>query len=582
MNKINRRGRLIVAAAVTAGAAAAGTSLTGGMLGATALADATSTPTVTGGSPVSYGFTTLNDHADPTFNQLLGINNEGRIAGYFGSGAAGHPNKGYLLISPYGQGSYHSENFPGSVQTQVTGLNSQGVSVGFWSSMNNASMVNGNSGFWVRNGQFHNASFPTGASASPPVDQLLGVNDSGVAAGFWTDANGNNHGYLVNINTGTFSSVTDPNASSASLTAAAINDNGDIAGFYTSQNGNTDGFLVEGHTFTDLSVPGASSTMALGVNVNDEVVGTYTVGSGSSAAMYGFSWTPGGGFQRIDPYGMGTTTINGVNDAGDLVGFYVDSAGNTDGLLAVPVKAPGVTVQVPLTPMPQGTVTVGRDSSGAVEAAISAFGLTPGSSHTVELVNGAGGVVASFGTLTADNVGNAQATLDSGYKSTPGAWSVAILNGTAGDPVSTEPIAETAEYLGGTNTYQLLPVEVGSNGMSYGTPQGSAVVSYDPNAQTISVTVNASGLSPGAHAAHIHIGSCQSQGAVQYMLMDFTADGNGQILNETRTVTNASTPLPASGWYLNLHQGNSNNILSNGNPTINFHPLLCGDIVTQG
>jgi hypothetical protein len=33
---------------------------------------------------------------------------------------------------------------------------------------------------------------------------------------------------------------------------------------------------------------------------------------------------------------VGTTTINGVNDAGELVGFYVDAAGNTDGFLALP------------------------------------------------------------------------------------------------------------------------------------------------------------------------------------------------------------------------------------------------------
>jgi hypothetical protein len=406
---------------------------------------------------------------------------------------------------------------------------------------------------------------------------LLGVNDSGVAVGFWTDANGDNHGYLVNVNTGTFSSVTDPNAPSSSLTAAAINSGGGIAGFYTNPaNGNTDGFLESGGAFIDLSVPGASSTMAFGVNDNGEVVGTYTAGSGSSAAMHGFSWTLGGGFQSIDdPHGMGTTTINGVNDAGDLVGFYVDSAGHTDGMLA----APKATVAAALTPMPQGTVTVGRDSSGAVDAAISAFGLTPGSSHTVALVNGAGGVVASFGTLTANSAGNAQATLDSGYTFTTGTWYVVIRNGTASDPVSAAPIAETAGYTGGTSTYQLLPVEAGSNGRSYGTPQGSAVLSYDPNAQTISVTVNASGLTPGAHAAHIHLGSCQSQGAVQYMLTDFTADGNGQIVNETQTVMNVTTPLPASGWYLNLHQGNSGNILSNGSPTINFRPLLCGNIV---
>ena len=199
-----------------------------------------------GGGPVSYGFKTLDNQADPTFNQLLGINNDGTIAGYFGSGAAGHPNQGYRLLPPHGHGSYQSENFPGSVQTQVTGLNNKGVTVGFWSSANNASMVNDNSGFWARGGQFHTANFPAAAAASPPVDQLLGVNDSGVAVGFWTDANGDNHGYLVNVNTGTYRSVTDPNAPSASLTAAAINSGGGIAGFYTNQSGNTDGFLMAG------------------------------------------------------------------------------------------------------------------------------------------------------------------------------------------------------------------------------------------------------------------------------------------------------------------------------------------------
>jgi Cu/Zn superoxide dismutase len=588
MSKINRRRRLIVAAAVTAGVAAAGTSPAGGVAGATALADVmraaptvtgAPAPAVTGGGPVSYGFRTLDSQADPTFNQLLGINNGGTIAGYFGSGAAGHPNQGYRLLPPHGHGSYQRENFPGAVQTQVTGLNNTGVTVGFWSSANNASMVNDNSGFWALGGQFHNANFPAGAPASPPVDQLLGVNDSGVAVGFWADANGKNHGYLVDVNTGAFSSVTDPNAPGASLTAAAINSGGGIAGFYTSQSGNTDGFLESGDEFIDLAVPGASSTMALGVNDNDEVVGTYTAGAGGSAATHGFSWTLSGGFQSIDdPHGIGTTTVNGVNDAGDLVGFYVDGAGNTDGMLA----APKATVQVPLTPMPQGTVTLGRDGSGAVDAAITAFGLTPGSSHSVELVNVAGGVIASFGTLTADGTGAARATLDSGYRSGPGAWSVAILGGTAGDPVSAEPIAETAGYTGGTSAYPLLPVEVGPHGISYGTPQGSAVVSYDPNAQAISVTVNASGLTPGAHAAHVHLGSCRSQGAVQYMLTDFTADRSGQIVNETRTVTNVTTPLPASGWYLNLHQGNSGNILANGSPTVNFRPLLCGDIRPAG
>ena len=78
--------------------------------------------------------------------------------------------------------------------------------------------------------------------------------------------------------------------------------------------------------------------MALGVNDRDEVVGTYTIGSGGTATMHGFTWKPGQGFSTVDdPQGIGTTTINGVNDAGNLVGFYVDGAGNTDGLLATPL-----------------------------------------------------------------------------------------------------------------------------------------------------------------------------------------------------------------------------------------------------
>jgi hypothetical protein len=330
MSKLNRRGLRITAAAVAAGAI----TVAGSALAATAQAAPLSQ------AATSYHFSTLDNNHDVTFNQLLGINNEGTIAGYFGSGAAGHPNKGYLLFPRYGQGNYENENFPGSVQTQVTGLNDNGVTVGFWSSMNTASMANNNFGFWERNGKFHTADFPTGTPASPPVDQLLGVNDGNVAVGFWTDASGNNHGYTVNTNDGRYSSVTDPKAPSASLSATAINNDGDIAGFYANPaTGNTDGFLKMGGKFIDLAAPGASSTMALGVNDHNEVVGTYTVGTGSSAVMHGFTWTQKSGFATVDdPHGMGTTTINGVNDAGDLVGFYVDATGNTDGLLATPQK----------------------------------------------------------------------------------------------------------------------------------------------------------------------------------------------------------------------------------------------------
>jgi hypothetical protein len=330
---ISRRAGLRLGAAVVATGALTATGLT--LLGS---ASASTQPSIAQGSG-GYTFRTLDNASDLTFNQLLGINDNDHIAGYFGSGAAGHPNKGYLLRPPYGgQSRYQNINFPTSVQTQLTGLNDEGVQVGFWSTENTASMNNNNFGFYLADGRFHEVNFPTGDNASPPVDQLLGVNNHDVAVGFYTNSQGNNRGYEYNIITGRFTRVLKPGSSHASLTAAAINNHGDVAGFYTASGGVTDGFLkYASGRFITLAVPGATMTQAFGVNDSDEVVGTYTDGTGNNATTHGFIWRPGHGFSTVDdPHGIGTTTINGVNDSGDLVGFYTDASGNTDGMLALP------------------------------------------------------------------------------------------------------------------------------------------------------------------------------------------------------------------------------------------------------
>jgi hypothetical protein len=55
---------------------------------------------------------------------------------------------------------------------------------------------------------------------------------------------------------------------------------------------------------------------------------------------------------------VGTTTVNGINDRGDLVGFYVDAAGNTDGFLAMPSGHTGFTNGTTRTGL-KGDSTVG-------------------------------------------------------------------------------------------------------------------------------------------------------------------------------------------------------------------------------
>jgi len=296
-----------------------------GALGATALAGCGSAIHVSNSASSSlaaaaaggYKFATIGSTKDRTFNQLLGINNSERIAAYFGSGAIGHPNKGYTITTPYAQGDIKSENFPGSVQTQVTGLNDDSVQVGFFSTQNTKSLSNNNFGWYdAANGSFHKVVYPTGNNANPQVDQLLGVNDHDIAVGFYNNSGGSARGYEYNINNGRFSLVTEPGAPAGgkapSLTAAAINNLGDVAGFYTTAGGTVDAFLkLASGRFITITVPGASATNAFGVNDSDTVAGTYTVGTGTAAKTNGFTWRGGRLTTKIDdPSGVGTTFLN--------------------------------------------------------------------------------------------------------------------------------------------------------------------------------------------------------------------------------------------------------------------------------
>src|SRR6516225_2705379 len=117
--------------------------------------------------------------------------------------------------------------------------------------------------------------------------------------GFYTDANGNNHGFSYTLNTHVFVFTTLPGVSS--LTETAISNKGHIAGFFTAPDGTVKSFLkYDASHITTFSVPGATSTQAFGVNDSDEVVGSYTVGMGPNVATHGFTWTAQGGFKTVD------------------------------------------------------------------------------------------------------------------------------------------------------------------------------------------------------------------------------------------------------------------------------------------
>jgi hypothetical protein len=270
-----------------------------------------------------FEFRTINNPKDLTFNQLLGIDDAGKISGYFGIGTPSHPNKGYTIEPPYMK--FRPQNYPGSMQTQVTAINNVQMTAGFWIDGSGV-----NRGYIVANRVFTSYADPSAAT----VTQILGLNDQGRAVGFYTDASGINHGFELNYLVGRFrNNVNPPGASN--ITATAINDAGDIVGFYTARK-KTISFLKKGNSYTTLEFPKSKVTMAFGVNDGLTMVGAYIDKSG---LMHGFRlerpllthpfWT-----SIDDPKGVGATTINGLNNKGEMVGFYVNAkTGFTDGML---------------------------------------------------------------------------------------------------------------------------------------------------------------------------------------------------------------------------------------------------------
>ena len=85
--------------------------------------------------------------------------------------------------------------------------------------------------------------------------------------------------------------------------------------------------------------------MFTGINNNGQVVGSFVDGSGKTDGLL-FSLSTKSWLQINDPNDSITpafdvigTTVNGINDKGQLVGFCSDGT-NVDGFLATPVPEP--------------------------------------------------------------------------------------------------------------------------------------------------------------------------------------------------------------------------------------------------
>jgi hypothetical protein len=243
-------------------------------------------------------------------------------------------------------------------------------------------------------------------------------------------------------------------------------------------------------------------------------------------------------------------------------------------------------VIVALGDQPSGTVTLSWDpQTKNVSAKLQMVGFTPGSSHAMHIHQGScaaqGDVLVPFPDVTANGGGAIDTTVTSSQPSAAGLAAGTFLNihlasapqmggpGSLGyTPIS---CADITPAVSTTVTMAPLP-QPGQH------PQGSATLTYDPAKKTLSVALTASGLVAGSdHAVHIHLGSCDSQGAVKYPLDDLVASPAGTA-ETTTVIQNVDQAPPATGWYVNVHLGSSSQIEQNGQPTLYFQPIICGNI----
>lgn len=281
------------------------------------------------GTTVPYNFTTLDDPgAYSTVNQLLGINNEGHIVGYYGSGVPSDPSEGYSATPPYGAKNYQPVVYPMAADSIATCLNNTGMIAGYY--------VQGKStyGFLLDEGIWWSYEDPH-AQRKGSSTQIVSIADDGTAIGNYKSSYGSG-AFELNVALEQYSAISPPQGDK--VVATGINGTGDIVGYMT-LSGSTVGFLLKDGTYTDFSYPGAASTQFLGVTAHDYIVGSFKDQSGNTHGFLLISplWKRGTTWEQIDdPQAAGTTVVTSVNIHKALVGYYIDASGVTHGFMATP------------------------------------------------------------------------------------------------------------------------------------------------------------------------------------------------------------------------------------------------------
>ncbi len=146
-----------------------------------------------------------------------------------------------------------------------------------------------------------------------------GINEAGDVVGYTLDKNVVRRGF-VRFADGTMQQIIAPNEDNFTL-AAGITDTGIICGYYNDASGLSHGYLLSNGTFTQFDVEGATQTRLSGINDAGDLIGRYYIGSSEFPFI-----KVGGVMQTIHIHDQvrpgGYIFPGGINNEGEFVGWY--------------------------------------------------------------------------------------------------------------------------------------------------------------------------------------------------------------------------------------------------------------------
>jgi hypothetical protein len=243
-----------------------------------------------------------------------------------------------------------------------------------------------------------------------------------------------------------------------------------------------------------------------------------------------------------------------------------------------------VNATVTLTHEPVGTANlIWNHTSHDLTVQISLTGLAPNSVHPAHIHEGScanqGKVLYPLTDVTADTYGVANVTTTvnvPGGIPTSG-WSVNVHNGPGlTDPNEFLPIAcaDIANHDTSLRSSQSVQVPFATAPASSAGQSVIGIARLTLVGHTLTLQMELTGLlSSSEQMAHIHSGSCASQGPVVYALPIIMADGSGKAIT-TAQFTNVSA-IPQTGWYINVHRSTALSTQTG------FDPVACGNVVLK-